>query len=110
MLEVIGEHLIEVTKFLKLLSLDENGRVVRSEQDEKPDAPGNFSDENVFPGSTKNLPHRKQQQQQQVAMMQSIAEEDDVMDLTDHIEDVSIHCPEQVEIKSEKADKRKKKK
>lgn len=108
MLEVIGEHLIEVTKFLKLLSLDENGRVVRSEQDEKPDAPGNFSDENVFPGSTKNLPHRKQQQQ--VAMMQSIAEEDDVMDLTDHIEDVSIHCPEQVEIKSEKADKRKKKK
>ena len=94
--------MIEVTKFLKLLSLDENGQVIRTaEEQENPPHVG--FDENFCIDSVKNLPPGRKQATR--AMMQSIAEEEDLLDLTDHIEDVSL-----IEKEKEKDSNKRKKK
>lgn len=86
-LEAIGEHLIEVTKFLRILSLDENINEKEKIDAEDPKINEELSDSSNQPTKRPLRKHRSGS-----SSMQSIAEEEDcdVFDLTDHIGDVSL--------------------
>lgn len=83
MLEAIGEHLISVTKFLRILSHDE----VQKENDENENIENNVSVDSRT-NDVNSKQHRRNKSSK--LALDSIAEEQDLKEITSEIGDVSL--------------------